>query len=78
MPLLLSWLAQLPANHRCGDLACLTDVFGIATGAAGALEVQEGCDILGVARGRAEPREYLFGYYGEPGTPQFKVMVRYR
>ena len=78
VPLLMSWPAQLPANHRCGDLACLTDVFGIATGAAGALEIREGCDILGIARGRAESRKYTFGYYGEPGPSQFKVMVRYR
>ena len=24
----------------------------------------------------AQPRENLFGYYGEPGTPLFKIMVR--
>ena len=78
VPLLMSWPAQLPANQKRGDLACLTDLFGIATGAAGDLDKREGCDLLGVAQGEVEPREYLFGYYGEPGTAQFKIMVRYR
>ena len=78
VPLLMSWPAQLPANQKRGDLACLTDLFGVATGAAGDLDKREGCDLLGVAQGEVEPREYLFGYYGEPGTAQFKIMVRYR
>ena len=25
-----------------------------------------------------EPREFLFGYYGAPGTPRFKIMVRHK
>ena len=25
----------------------------------------------------AQPRQDLFGYYGEPGTPRFKIMVRH-
>ena len=52
--------------------------FGTAYGAAGELDKREGCDLLGVAQGEVEPREYLFGYYAEPDTPQFKIMVRYR
>lgn len=78
VPFLMSWPARLARNERRGELACLTDLFAIATSAAGALETREGCDMLGVAEGSAAPREYLFGFYGEPGTPQFKVMVRYR
>ena len=78
VPLLMSWPAQLPADQRRGDLACLTDLFGIATGAAGQLHRREGCDLLGVARGEREPRDHLLGYYGEPGTAQFKIMVRNR
>lgn len=78
VPFLLSWPQRLPQGQQRSDLACLTDLFAIATGAAGALAKREGCDLLGVAEGQAEPREYLFGYYGQPDTPQFKVMVRYR
>lgn len=76
IPFLLSWPTQLPKGERRTELACLTDLFGIATGAAGAAEVREGNDLLGVLLGTAEPREYLVGYHGLPGTKQFKVMVR--
>ncbi|MBW7461228.1 hypothetical protein K0U00_44950, partial [Paenibacillus sepulcri] len=31
---------------------------------------------LGSVTGKAAPRELLFGWYGKPGTPNFKVMVR--
>jgi arylsulfatase len=40
--------------------------------AAGAPEWRDGVDLL-----NGPPREYLFGYYGVPGTPQYKVMVRH-
>ncbi len=76
VPFLLSWPEQLPADVRLGGLVCLTDLFGIATGAAGAPDVREGTDVLGLIRGGAAPREALVGYYGEPGTPLFKAMVR--
>lgn len=76
IPFLLSWPERLPACQQRSELACLTDLFGIATGASGAAEVREGIDLLGVLSGVAEPREYLVGYYGLPGTEQFKVMVR--
>ena len=48
------------------------------TGAAGATETRDGIDVLGVLNETANAREYLFGYYGEPGTPLFKIMVRDR
>ncbi len=78
VPFFLSWPERLPRDTKRADLACLTDLFAIATGAAGALDKREGCDLLAVAEGGGEAREYLFGYYGQPGTPQFKVMVRHR
>jgi len=76
VPFLLSWPARLPTDQRRDELVSLTDLFAIATGAAGQLEVREGCDILGIAAGEKEPRQALFGLYGEPGTPRFKIMVR--
>jgi choline-sulfatase len=32
--------------------------------------------VLGVLRDEEAPRDALFGYYGSPGTPRFKIMVR--
>lgn len=57
-------------------MACLTDLFGIATTAAGKPELRQGSDILGAIQGTSQPRQRLFGYYGEPGRPEFKIMVR--
>jgi choline-sulfatase len=76
VPFLLSWPASLPANVQRGDLVCLTDLFGIATHAAGATEVRDGVDVLGLLGGTAAGRAWLTGMYGEPGTPLFKAMVR--
>jgi arylsulfatase len=76
IPFLLSWPAHLPADVRREELICLTDLFGIATAASGAVETREGCDVLGVLRDEEAPRDALFGYYGSPGTPRFKIMVR--
>jgi choline-sulfatase len=76
VPFLLSWPARLPAGGRRDELVCLTDLFAIATGASGEAEARDGVDVLGMLEGNASPRENLFGYYGLPGTPRFKVMVR--
>jgi choline-sulfatase len=76
VPFLLSWPAKLAAGKRCGELTALTDLFGIATTAAGKPQLRQGVDALGVIEGTAKPRTDLFGYYGEPGTPLFKIMVR--
>ena len=76
VPFLVSWPRRLAGSARCNDLVCLTDLFGIATSAAGCPELRDGCDVLGVLEGRAAPREHLFGFYGEPGTPLFKIMAR--
>ena len=77
IPMLVSWPTQISADTRRDELVCLTDLFGIATSAAGAVETRDGIDILGLLEKRTEPREYLFGLYGEPGTPRFKIMVRF-
>ena len=76
IPFLMSWPARLPQNKRNDALVCLTDLFGIATSAAGKAEIREGVDVLGFLKGRRAPREHLIGYYGTPGTPLFKIMVR--
>jgi arylsulfatase A-like enzyme len=76
VPFLVSWPAQVPSDVRREELVCLTDLFGIATTAAGAGDTRDGVDVLGVVEGNASSREYLFGYYAQPGGPQFKVMAR--
>jgi choline-sulfatase len=76
IPFLVSWPVRLPADERRQELVCLSDLFGIATHAAGATETRDGVDVLGVLEGSAEPRSFIVGMYGEPGTPRFKVMIR--
>lgn len=75
VPFLLSWPRALPQNVRRDELVCLTDLFGLATGAAGQTELRDGHDVLGLFEGAA-PRENVIGYYGSPGSPQWKIMVR--
>jgi len=76
VPFLVSWPARVPKDVRRDELVCLTDLFGIATSAAGKPELRDGVDVIGILEGSASPRKRLYGYYGEPGTPPFKVMVR--
>jgi choline-sulfatase len=76
IPFLVSWPERLPKGAKRDDLVCLTDLFGIATSAAGKTDSREGIDVIGVLDGKAKPRERLFGYYGVPGTDAFKIMVR--
>lgn len=76
VPFLVSWPAKLPAGRTRDDLACHADIFGIVTGAAGRQELREGTDLLGLRSGTPQPRTELLGYYGRPGSRQFKVMVR--
>jgi len=76
IPMLLSWPARLPADVRRDELVCLADLFGIATAAAGAGELRDGVDVLGMLDGSAEPRDAVIGFYGPPGDPLFKIMVR--
>lgn len=76
IPFLVSWSKKLKADMKCNELVCLTDLFAIAIGAAGTTEIRDGIDLLGMIQETKEPRKYLFGYYGTPGTRLFKIMVR--
>ena len=73
-PLLLSWPATLPANTIRNELISLADLFGIATGAAGASELREGTDVLKMLAGECAPREHFIGMVEVPGSQDFKVM----
>jgi choline-sulfatase len=76
VPFLVSWPERLSADVRRDDLVCLTDLFGIATGAAGDIQVRDGVDVLGRLDGSVPERRWLIGMYGRPGTLLFKGMVR--
>ncbi len=76
IPFLVSWPAQLARDERRSELVCLTDLFGIATTAAGASQPRDGINVLDVVRGSGRPRERIIGYHGLPGTDAFKIMVR--
>jgi len=76
IPFLLSWPEQLASDEQRDELICLTDLFAIATGAAGQVETRDGHDVLGMLAGSASAREHVIGMYGGPGRADFKVMVR--
>ena len=76
IPFLLSWPARLEADVRQEKLVSLTDLYAIATGASGNVIVRDGWDVLGGIDEGVSAREALFGMYGSPGTPRFKIMVR--
>ena len=76
VPFLLSWPRALAADRRRDDLVCLTDLFGIATTAAGSPDMRQGADVLGAVAGGKAVRERVVGYYGTPGSTLFKMMVR--
>lgn len=76
IPYLLSWPQRYAGGQRSHALVCLTDLFGIATGAAGQEQVRGGHTVLGVLDGAAAPRDCLLACYGRPGTARFKVMIR--
>jgi len=76
IPFLLSWPARIAPGSRNDELVAITDLFGIATAAAGKSEPRDGIDVLGMLEGNAEPRDYICSWYGKPGTDHFKCMVR--
>ncbi|GAB5562195.1 MAG: sulfatase-like hydrolase/transferase [Synoicihabitans sp.] len=76
IPFLVSWPAQLPGNEQRDDLVSLTDLFGLATGAAGHPEPREGIDLLASLRAPEHGREILFGTHSQPGGERFKIMAR--
>lgn len=75
VPLLVSWPDQIRVETR-SELVCLTDLFGLATSAAGQPQLRDGQDLLSLLTLGGSPRETLIGCYGEPGTHDFKFMVR--
>src|SRR5881398_1902347 len=75
VPFLLSWPATLPAGTVRNELISLADLFGIATGAAGACDGRQGMEVLKMLRGECAPREHLVGMVEIPGSQDFKVMV---
>lgn len=77
VPFLLSWPEKYAAGSTFGGLISLTDLFGIATTAAGCQELRDGEDILGMLSGRIPEREAFVAVYGRPGTRRFKCMVRW-
>jgi choline-sulfatase len=76
VPFLISWPGRIAGNARRDDLVSLTDLFGLATGAAGRPEPRDGIDLLGLLDGSARGREYLFGFTSAPGDLNFRLMVR--
>ena len=78
IPYLVSWPERLEKNAKCDELVAISDLFAIATCAAGSIELRDGTDVLDMLRGSASPRKYLYACYGRPGTPLFKCMVRYK
>jgi len=75
VPMLVSWPARLAADVVCHELVCLTDLFAVATAAAGQTDTRDGIDVLGMLGGQSPPRQWLFGLYGRPGTRMFKIMA---
>ena len=75
VPLLLSWPAVIPSGSVRNELISLSDLFGIATEAAGEGDVREGTNVLKMLQGKAAPREYLVGMVEPPGSHDFKVMI---
>ena len=83
VPFLVSWPAELAGGERFDGLASLTDLFGVATRAAGDPDFRDGADLLGAIRGETSPRERLFAYHETPRKtdafaipPNVTMMVR--
>jgi choline-sulfatase len=76
IPFIVSWPAKLAGGQVTNALASLTDLYGMATRAAGACDVRDGHDVLGALLGECPPRPALFGVYGPPGKHDFKAMMR--
>lgn len=71
IPFLMSYPAKWKEAEINTDLVSLTDLFGVATEAAGQADTRDGINLL-----KDEKREHLFAVYGRPGSNQFKMMVR--
>ncbi len=76
IPFLVSWPKRWQGAKRENALVALTDIFGLATSAAGVAETRDGQNLLGVLDQNAAPRQQLCGMFGSPGTRKFKAMLR--
>jgi|EP01043_Picozoa_sp_COSAG02_P025080 arylsulfatase A-like enzyme len=87
IPFLVSWPVHPVLGKLCGTvenrLVGQADIFGLVTAAAGSEELRDGVSILTMLSrpdanddGSGAEREYFFGVYSEPGSQQFKIMVR--
>ncbi len=71
IPFLLSYPRKIDKDTLDDRLVSLTDLFAIATAAAGETELRDGVDVLNGGK-----RDVVFGVYGRPGTARFKIMAR--
>lgn len=76
IPFIVSWPKQLPQNTTHEALASLTDLFGIATNAAGQTELRDGVNLIEIIKNKSKARNHVVGLYGLPGTFLFKIMIR--
>lgn len=87
IPFLVSWPVHPVLGKLRGTvenrLVGQADIFGLVTAAAGREELRDGVSILTMLSrpdvnddGSDAEREYFFGVYSEPGSHQFKIMVR--
>ena len=76
VPFLVSWPDHFKAGIKRDQLVSLTDLFGLATTVAGGADLRQGADLMGALTKNESTRDHLFGFYGVPGTPQYKVMAR--
>jgi arylsulfatase len=80
VPLLVRWPEKIPSGGRLQDLVSLVDVFGLATSAAGGVQLRDGIDLLGILTDsntkvtNIGKRKILFGYSSTPGTLDFRMM----
>ena len=75
IPMLVSWPEQIVPGLDCAAVTMLSDLFGLATSAAGWPELRDGADLLGILQGRAQPRETAFAYSSAPGSLDFRAMA---
>lgn len=71
VPFILCDPAASSRNTVTNDLVCLTDLFSIASTAAGFPETKDGSNWAA-----GERRQRVYGIYGRPGTRFFKIMIR--
>ncbi len=77
VPMLVSWPQRWPGGRRWTEPVTLTDLFPLATAAAGGgAEMRDGHDLARSLDSGVSDRRRCFGLFGEPGTCYFKAMVR--